>query len=161
MKHYTNSQADTVCSFKICMPLRAALPPLQTAQSFACSVASLSRFPCHQLPGRRSLRCGALADCLLGQDSPSTRIAGLSEVPDTTSPSPRSGDRRALPLPAANFISFVAVWPGLPRDVSTRWQNGKPIITELECVNNMNSPGSTHARRFPAWLYTHSARLGN
>ena len=83
------------------MPLRAALPPLQTAQSFACSVASLSRFPCHQLPGRRSLRCGALADCLLGQDGPSTRIAGRNEVPDTTSPSPRSGDRRALPLPAA------------------------------------------------------------
>ena len=33
---------------------------------FACSVASLHRFPCHQLPGQRGLRHLALADCLLG-----------------------------------------------------------------------------------------------
>ena len=40
--------------------------PLQVAPGFACSVASLNQSPGHQLPGCHSLRCGTLADYLLG-----------------------------------------------------------------------------------------------
>ena len=40
--------------------------PLQVVPGFACSVASLNQSPGHQLPGCHSLRCGTLADYLLG-----------------------------------------------------------------------------------------------
>ena len=43
-----------------------SVPPLQVAPNFACSVASLSRFPSHSPPGCNHLRGGILAGDLLG-----------------------------------------------------------------------------------------------
>ena len=61
--------------------------PLQVAPGFACSVASLNQSPGHQLPGCHSLRCGTLADYLLGQDKPSTQFAGHVLLPHNPPPS--------------------------------------------------------------------------
>ena len=58
-----------------CFPFWAVFPPLQVVLSSACSVASLSRFPSHYLPGHPHLREGALAAYLFCQGSPSTWCA--------------------------------------------------------------------------------------
>ena len=50
----------------LCIPLWTVFPPLQVVLSSACSVASLSRFPSHYLPGHPHLREGALAAYLFG-----------------------------------------------------------------------------------------------
>ena len=49
-----------------CASFWLTFPPLQAVPSFACSVASLSRFPGHQLPGWRGLHREILAGCLFG-----------------------------------------------------------------------------------------------
>jgi hypothetical protein len=41
---------------------KLSIPSLQVACGFACSVASLSLCPHHQLPEHRNLHCNALAD---------------------------------------------------------------------------------------------------
>ena len=45
--------------------------PLQRVPMLACSVASLSCYPGHQLIGQYSLHCNALAGYLLGKGPPS------------------------------------------------------------------------------------------
>ena len=64
------------------------------APSLACSVASLSQSPGHQLPGCHSLHCGILTDYQLGWGRPSTwftRHADASSRSNTLFP---KGDRR-------------------------------------------------------------------
>ena len=74
-----------------CITFWPSVPPLQVAPSFACSVASLSRFPGHQLPGFHSLRHVILADYLLGQGGPSTCVTGHDVLQYTSSPYPHWG----------------------------------------------------------------------
>ena len=69
-------------------PFWHMIPPLQAAPSFACSVASLSRFPDHQLPGCSHLRGRILADCLLGWGAASAQSAGHAQLQTTPSPKP-------------------------------------------------------------------------
>ena len=83
------------------LPLRLTIPPLRTPQGFACSVASLSRCPCHYPPGHHSLRRAALVECPLGQGKPSTQLAGHNADCCTPATTPRLGDRKAWPLPGA------------------------------------------------------------
>ena len=87
------------------LPLRLTIPPLRTPQGFACSVASLSRCPCHYPPGHHSLRRAALAECPLGQGKPSTRPEGHDESTYTSQTSFHSDDRRTWPLPADKMPS--------------------------------------------------------
>ena len=61
-----------LCCRGFCISLKAVFPPLQVVLSSACSVASLSRFPSHYLPGHLHLREGALADYPFGKGNPST-----------------------------------------------------------------------------------------
>ena len=81
------------CTRGICIPLRPAIPPLGARISFACSVASLSRFPIRYLPGHQSLRRVAPAECSLDQDKPSTCLAEHDAVPNTAVVTPHSGYR--------------------------------------------------------------------
>ena len=83
----------------LCIPLWAVFPPLQVVLSSACSVASLSRFPSHYLPGHPHLREGALAAYLFGQGSPSTWCTGLTAVHDTPSAKLPCGAQRGVTLP--------------------------------------------------------------
>ena len=83
----------------LCIPLWAVFPPLQVVLSSACSVASLSRFPSHYLPGHPHLREGALAAYLFGQGSPSTWGTGRIAAHDTTSAKPPCGAKRGTTLP--------------------------------------------------------------
>ena len=78
----------------LCITFWLSVPSLQVAPRFACSVASLSQSPGHQLPGHHSLRHGALADYQLEWGEPSTCHAGLNKLCYTPSPSPPRGDRR-------------------------------------------------------------------
>ena len=71
-----------------CIAFRPSIPPLQVAPSFACSVASLSRSPGHQLSGCHCLRSEILADYLLGWGGPSTCVTGHAVLQYTPSPSP-------------------------------------------------------------------------
>ena len=71
------------------IPFSHTVPPLQVAPSFACSVASLSQFPDHQLPGFLDLHQGILADYLLGQGATSAQAAVLDTLRCTSSPTPR------------------------------------------------------------------------
>ena len=76
------------------LPLKLTIPPLRTLQSFACSVASLSRCPYHYPPGHHSLRHAALAECPLGQGKPSTQPEGHDESTYTSLTSFHLDDRR-------------------------------------------------------------------
>ena len=87
----------------LCIPLCAVFPPLQVVLSSACSVASLSRFPSHYLPGHPHLREGALAAYLFGQGSPSTWFTGLTVVHDTPSAKLPCGAQRGMTLPRCTF----------------------------------------------------------
>ena len=87
----------------LCIPLWAVFPPLQVVLSSACSVASLSRFPSHYLPGHPHLREGALAAYLFGQGSPSTWFTGLTAVHDTPSAKLPCGAQRGMTLPRCTF----------------------------------------------------------
>ena len=82
-----------------CIPLWAVFPPLQVVLSSACSVASLSRFPSHYLPGHPHLREGALAAYLFGWGSPSTWRTGRSVVHDSSSATLPHGAQRGVTLP--------------------------------------------------------------
>ena len=62
----TAAVVPLICCRGVCIPLWTVLPPLQVVLSSACSVASLSRFPSHYLPGHPHLREGALAAYLFG-----------------------------------------------------------------------------------------------
>ena len=53
-----------------CIPLWVVLPSLQVVLSFACSVASLSRFPSHYLPCQLPLPEAATADYLFDKGQP-------------------------------------------------------------------------------------------
>ena len=53
-----------------CVPLWAVFQPLQVVLSFACSVASLSRFPSHYLPCQLRLPEAATADYLFDKGQP-------------------------------------------------------------------------------------------
>ena len=77
-----------------CSAFWPSIPPLQVAPSFACSVASLSRSPGHQLPGGHSLRHVLLADYLLGWGGPSTCLAGHGVFQCTPTPHSHQGHRR-------------------------------------------------------------------
>ena len=83
----------------LCIPLWAVFPPLQVVLSSACSVASLSRFPSHYLPGHPHVREGALAAYLFGQGSPSTWCTGRTAVHDTPSAKLPCGAQRGVTLP--------------------------------------------------------------
>ena len=83
----------------LCIPLWAVFPPLQVVLSSACSVASLSRFPSHYLPGHPHLREGALAAYLFGQGSPSIWCTRRTASHDTTSANPPCGAKRGMTLP--------------------------------------------------------------
>ena len=79
----------------LCIPLWAVFPPLQVVLSSACSVASLSRFPSHYLPGHPHFREDALADYPFGKGNPSTCFAGHTAVrnnPSTKLPCGAQGD---------------------------------------------------------------------
>ena len=82
-----------------CSPLRPTFPPLRTPHGFACSVASLSRCPCHYRPGRHNFRRAALVERPLGQGKPSTRSVGHNADCCTPPTTPHLGDRKAWPLP--------------------------------------------------------------
>ena len=82
------------------LPLRLTIPPLRTPQGFACSVASLSRCPCHYPPGYHDLRHATHVECPLGQGKPSTWPEGHDESTYTSLTSFHLDDRRARPLPA-------------------------------------------------------------
>ena len=61
------AQSCEFCNTEVyCILFWPIFLPLQVAPGFACSVASLNQSPGHQLPGCHSLRCGTLADYLLG-----------------------------------------------------------------------------------------------
>ena len=47
----TAAVVPLICCRGFCIPLWTVFPPLQVVLSSACSVASLSRFPSHYLPG--------------------------------------------------------------------------------------------------------------
>ena len=70
----------------------------------ACSVASLSQCPGHQLPGFRSLRHGILACYLLGQGGPSTCVTRRPMLQYTPSPTPFLGDKR-MGTPSKSFVA--------------------------------------------------------
>ena len=78
-----------LCHRGSCSLFSHTVPPLQVAPSFACSVASLSQFPDHQLPGFLDLHQGILADYLLGQGATSAQTAVLDTLRCTSSPTPR------------------------------------------------------------------------
>ena len=82
-----------------CIAFWPSIPPLQVVPSSACSVASLSRFPSHYLPGHPHLREGALAAYLFGQGSPSTWCTGRTAVHDTPSAKLPCGAQRGVTLP--------------------------------------------------------------
>ena len=86
-----------------CFPLWAVFPPLQVVLSSACSVASLSRFPSHYLPGHPHLREGALAAYLFGQGSPSTWCTGRTAVHSTPPAILPLGAQRGVTLPKYKF----------------------------------------------------------
>ena len=88
-----------ICYRGFCIPLWTVFPPLQVVLSSACSVASLSRFPNHYLPGHPHLREGALAAYLFGQGSPSTWCAELTAVHDTPSAQLPCGAQRSVTHP--------------------------------------------------------------
>ena len=85
-----------------CIPLWTVFPPLQVVLSSACSVASLSRFPSHYLPGHPHLRGDALADYPFGRGNPSTWRAGRTPFHDVTSAKPPSGAQRSMTLSRCN-----------------------------------------------------------
>ncbi len=93
-----------------CITFWPSVPPLQVAPSFACSVASLSRFPGHQLPGFHSLRHGILADYLLGQGGPSTCVTGQAVLQCTPSPKPPLGNRRLDTPNVKNVTPVLVKW---------------------------------------------------
>ena len=70
MWHQYQPQKVQSCEFynteDYCILFWLIFLPLQVAPGFACSVASLNQSPGHQLQGCHSLRCGTLADYLLG-----------------------------------------------------------------------------------------------
>ena len=59
-----------ICCRGHCIPLWVVLPSLQVVLSFACSVASLSRFPSHYLPCQLRLPETATADYLFDKGQP-------------------------------------------------------------------------------------------
>ena len=82
-----------------CIPLWAVFPSLQVVLSFACSVASLSRFPSHYLPCQLQLPEAATADYLFDRGNPSTWCAGLTAVHGTSSTAPPFEAQRGTTLP--------------------------------------------------------------
>ena len=99
-KHKKNAGVvPLICYRGFCIPLWTVFPPLQVVLSSACSVASLSRFPNHYLPGHPHLREGALAAYLFGQGSPSTWCAELTAVHDTPSAQLPCGAQRSVTHP--------------------------------------------------------------
>ena len=85
------------------MPFWSAIPPLQAAPSFACSVASLNQSPGHQLSGCHGLRCGILTDYQLGWGRPSTWLARRACAPLRFITLVPMGDRR-LDTPSTNGV---------------------------------------------------------
>ena len=84
------------CARGIYIPLRPAVPPLTAQRSFACSVASLSQYPRHYLPGHRGLHHTDPAGCHLGWDRPSTWSAAHDTVPNTPANHPPLGLQDAV-----------------------------------------------------------------
>ena len=82
-----------------CIPLWAVFPSLQVVLSFACSVASLSRFPSHYLPCQLQLPEAATADYLFDRGNPSTWCAGLTAVHGTSSTTPPFEAQKGTTLP--------------------------------------------------------------
>ncbi len=93
-----------------CIAFWPRIPPLQVAPSFACSVASLSRSPGHQLPGCHSLRRVILADYLLGQGGPSTCLAGHGMFQSTPTPNSHQGNRRLDTPSKRSLVCLCDVW---------------------------------------------------
>ena len=85
-----------VCARGVCTSLRLAIPPLTAQRSFACSVASLSQYPRHYLPGHCGLRHVDPAGCHLGWDRPSTWRAAHDTVPNTPANHPPLGLQDAV-----------------------------------------------------------------
>ena len=94
-----------------CSPLRPTFPPLRTPHGFACSVASLSRCPCHYRPGRCNFRRAALVERPLGQGKPSTRSAGRNADCCAPATTPHLGDRKALLLPGERELRSDGLRP--------------------------------------------------
>ena len=84
------------CARGIYTPLRPAVPPLTAQRSFACSVASLSQYPRHYLPGHCGLHHIDPAGCHLGWDRPSTWRAAHDTVPSTPANHPPPGSQDAV-----------------------------------------------------------------
>ena len=105
-----------------CIAFWPRIPPLQVAPSFACSVASLSRSPGHQLPGCHSLRRVILADYLLGQGGPSTCLAGHGMFQSTPTPNSHQGNRR-LDTPSKHArLCLCDVWHACISQVFMPWK---------------------------------------
>ena len=90
-----------------CIPLWAVFPSLQVVLSFACSVASLSRFPSHYLPCQLQLPETATADYLFDWGNPSTWCAGLAAVHGTSAATPPFKAQRGTTLPRYRHIGHV------------------------------------------------------
>lgn len=82
-----------------CIPLWAVFQPLQVVLSFACSVASLSRFPSRYLPCQLQLPEAATADYLFGKGNPSAWCAAHTPVhcASTATPSLKAQGDATLP----------------------------------------------------------------
>ena len=91
------------------IPLWAVFQPLQVVLSFACSVASLSRFPSRYLPCQLQLPEAATADYLFGKGSPSAWCAAHTAGHCTSTTTP--------PFAAQGGITF-------PRRKRLRWCGG-------------------------------------
>ena len=95
-----------ICCRGYCIPLLAIVPSLQVVLSFACSVASLSRFPSHYLPGHPHLREGDLAAYLFGRGNPSTWCAELTAIRETPTDTDPEG-RQRMTSPDERNCNFV------------------------------------------------------
>ena len=85
-------------------------PPLLVAPSFACSVASLSQSPGHQLSGCRSLHRGILTYYQLGWSKPSTWFARHADTPSHSTTFIPQGNRR-MDTPSEKYVVCMSLRP--------------------------------------------------
>ena len=122
-------------------------PPLLVAPSFACSVASLSQSPGHQLSGCRSLHRGILTDYQLGWGKPSTWSARHAHTPlHSTTFIPQGNRRMDTPsenkivrMPVRAFEKFVPLPSRITHDIRFQltkkiFNTGKPHSAKRDVV---------------------------
>ena len=126
-----------ICYRGFCIPLWTVFPPLQVVLSSACSVASLSRFPNHYLPGHPHLREGALAAYLFGQGSPSTWCAELTAIRETpTDTDPEGRQRMTSPDERnCNFVFCTQIF--CSSELNNLLRGSVGLATHASCANQL------------------------